>query len=211
MPEFNQLLNSRFSDVAEKLLGLQEQHGVTSVAPEMMPVVVFEMDRPEYSFLKREKLWYGSMNEAALAANFSQIAVINPTGSNLIVVVKGMIIDPLAANVNFQAGYIINLATWTAGTAGAPVARDRRWPIDPVAGHPLPKTQLFGIQNAAAQLHVELRASVPTNTSSLVLPLDYVLIPGSGFGVLNGTLNAQLNATFWGYERTMLPEEQPDT
>lgn len=87
---YNEILGpaARYSRGLARILGLEEQDGVTTVAPELMPVLAIESDRPEWAFLKDEVLGVGRTEVAAVANQTSFVQLFNPSGSNVLIVIE---------------------------------------------------------------------------------------------------------------------------
>jgi hypothetical protein len=88
--------------VARAILGFQEKSPL-ELEDYLRAVVALEVDRPEWSFLRQEKLWASrNMSQAAVAAEFSYIGISNPLDSGSLVVVEFHFSDAPAATLATQ-------------------------------------------------------------------------------------------------------------
>lgn len=206
MAGFNELLAARYNQLVSDLLALGEQHGVRSVAPEVMPVLSIEQDvdaRPEHSFPKSERLWHAYSSRALDAGNFSMVYVQNPAGSGMISVVKCIVIGSTAAGT-LSHGPSNNPP---AGVAGLCNVRDTRWFVS--SGSLNPATRCWNAVSAANQGTINVR--IPASDFR-ILPVNYVLNPGFSYVISGTAINTALDGvSFYGYERAATPEELATT
>jgi hypothetical protein len=203
--KFNELLAARYNDFISALLGLQEQEGVRTVAPEMMPVMIAEGERPEHSFLKAEKKAWGGTTSPAVAAQFSLIQLLNPTGSNLIVTVEKASVG-LAAAGQVRAGILFPRGTVLTNDQGNVGARDTRW-LDPASISGKVAVKILTDSTAAPSIY----AGGPTYRipagQMLELGKDVILLPGYSYLLQHTTVNVAMDGAFEWRERAVLPEE----
>lgn len=201
MGKFNELLAARFNEGLTALLGLGEQEGVRTVAPEVMPVVMMEGERPEHSYLKQERLAIGSVSGPADAANFTYVQLANPTGSNVILTLEQVIVQASVAATLF-----FGTTTTLLATAVGSGVRDSRW------GTPAAPQQPTGSVRTAPNASGALiggalgRYLVAAN-APIALAIPFVISPGFQFSINPAAINILVNATFVWRERAMLPEE----
>jgi len=97
----------RYSDLLRRYLGMKGVSAVSSeLSPEIAPTFVLESERPEWEFLKNEKLMAGVFTVASVALENSVYRLRNPAGSGVVAVVT-----------QFTMG-------WTDSTAVGIVERD---------------------------------------------------------------------------------------
>lgn len=115
----------RYSDLLRRTLGMK---GVTEVAaelsPELSPVFVLETERPEWEFLKNEKLVGATFQKTGEVALASAVRLSNPAASGVVAVFSRMHINSAAAGIilwerNTDQGVLASLLPT--------VARDTRW------------------------------------------------------------------------------------
>lgn len=206
MARFNELLASRYAEGLTALLGLSEQEGITTVAPELMTVVVAESDRTELSYLKQERRCWGSGAAAADAAQFSYVTLINPADSGILVTCESIVVDSSVANL-FDIGWInaAAFATLSALSSASYVARDGRWGI--LNGNVAGQLRNGSGTGGAIQISVNHRVRMPANESRPVYMGEVVIPPGQGIGVTANAINVAVGASFAWRERKFLPEE----
>jgi hypothetical protein len=182
-----------FAEAVRKLFGAEE------VVP---PGIVLEMDRPEYSAEKRERLVMGGGTVAISAGNFSHLAVrVNQTNRRVILVVTHIVL------VAGGAAQTFDIRVGQTLTADAALAS---WLFrDQVAG--APSSQLITrVQAAQAGTSFGVPFPVPANDFRVV-PFPLVLrAPENSpqFVAVVGTAVATaITAFFVGYEKLVRPEQ----
>lgn len=174
---------------------------------ELLPPGIFlELDRPEWRIFKRELDWTtGRLSIAAAAGNNSRVQIQNAVGSNRLIVVTTVL--TFAVTTTFIA------ITIDGPFAAAPVANlalDTRLPF--AAGPGAPQvSSLNGISNAAGGVggyrYADYSQSGPSTWTRFELPRPPVIAPGHNLTVWDTTVNEQLIAFVFGYERPAEPEE----
>jgi len=190
----------RFAELVNRLFQME-----SGDAP-LPPGFILEVDRVEWSFLKRELLWAtGPAFIAAAVGNFGRMQINNPSKDALVVVTGFTVLAGAAASVNIDVS--TNAALIVAGVL-ANTARDMRVPLNSgLTLRPVRST------NAVAN-------NLPA-TSGIIL--ERFLTDGTGFGFSRGgpwilppgvnlectqrvaNQTAVFNA--FGYERPATPDE----
>jgi len=205
MGKFNELLAARYNECVSAVLGLAEQEGVRTVAPELMPIFVLEGERIEHSYLKYEKKAFAGINAPPVAAQFGLIAFLNPVGSNQIMTVEQVSVGMAAAG-QVRVGILFPRGTVLANNAGNAGSRDTRW-LDPANINGKCSGQIFFDSTAAPSFY----AGAPTYRvpagQMLAIPGEIVLMPGYSVMVQHTTVNLGFEAAFTWRERAALPEE----
>jgi hypothetical protein len=172
-----------------------------SVVP---PGVVLASDRPEWQFLRRERLWLANKGLAALPANFNQFILFSPGGFDSIAVITHLITDS-------DSLIGIPAAAVAASNVTSVSLRDGRGGLG-AQGF----TQLGSAQAAASSLPLNgrflLKASVVYGPGLLPPFLTFQRRGGTGAGpgtiVIESTVvNVGQNVWLAGYERLANPEE----
>jgi len=192
----------RWAELANRLFGME-----SADAP-LPPGFILELDRPEWSFLKRELFWTtGLIAVAANVGNFGRMQVANPTASGRISIVKGMAI--VAKATAGQISVSIDGAGIVAGI-GACEALDLRVPLNPGATlHPVGTTQAIA-NNLPAVSGIEIdrfQVAATTDGQSRLTPIIAILKPGDRVEITNRTANELGAFVAWGYERPLTPDE----
>lgn len=169
------------------------------VEPALFPGITLENDRPEWGFLKSERLAAFSGSVTAVAGNNSAFGIFNPTGSRVIATVERY-------QVNVGASSVMGALTQQALALapGTPGVRDGRW--NPQGGSARPVlTAQSGTQVLAVADPILLR--LPASETTLV-ESPIIIPPGWGFVVWCFTVNVNINAFYIHWrERTAQPGE----
>lgn len=78
----------RFGVLVNRLFGLREKYLSIDVAPETLSTFELTSERFEYLFPRGEVPWRIRMSRVADVANFSVVAIVNPPGSGICIVVE---------------------------------------------------------------------------------------------------------------------------
>jgi hypothetical protein len=201
--DFNQLQRTGLTELVRRMLGEELQLG--SVSPELGLMLALEVDRPEWYFLRSERLFStGLLQIAANVGHVGQIDLFNPVGSGIIIVIRGIVIySGIAAQ-----SYTLTLDGGAAGGAAAQnFVLDQRWPLAyRTAG------QNF-IGNAAVGVSGNIIEQRIAQTGALDIIFEtpkvtgLIVAPGRRMNVWCQTQNSALGATIMGYERIARPEE----
>lgn len=87
----NEVLSGRYNAILHKLLSMKEGAPAPTLAPEILPVIVLEDDRPEWAFLAGERLLSVSHQQAGGVGLAPFLALTNPVGSGVILVIEQVI------------------------------------------------------------------------------------------------------------------------
>lgn len=196
----NEIQVGRLSQILARLLSMDEGAPSPTLATDIFPCLVLESDRPEWAQLGGVRLCGARRTDAAVAGQYSHVALRNPTDSGVIVVVRSVCIH--SGSTAYSTLGIRAQATLDATTAG--FARDSRWST---AGAFSSKA-VVGDYTAAVQQTgaviwmVASTASTPNQTR-----LDVVLSPGFELLCTGNAVNVQQSCAFEWYERPILPSE----
>lgn len=212
MGTYNALLEQRYSRLLRIALGLQEQGGVDSVAPELMPVYVLEGERGELARWKGERLGVGQIDVASALNSLSAIQLFNPVGSGVIAWVE-MATGSLPA-LNGSIEFEINNAA-LATLSNAAISRDLRDGIPaavPVTALQIRTAQLFPASlPGTARRIASLRSS--NGQENVYYRAGLVLVPGTGLilhpgdGAGGDAVTQAVRATFAWRERGARADE----
>lgn len=202
----NQLTRGPWTVALKGALGLSKSEGGVERFGETMQPVVDLWSLPEWSFLRDEWLWAGNQTAAAVAAEGSIVALVNPADSGCIVVVEKVSAAGGAA-MSVQLGLELDtVLAATLAAQGTVRARDNRWvlrqnQIAPSAYAFVPPIIRQG-SDPALPLNTALDVVVVATTSiaSFNSP-PYVLRPGTGLWVQGQTVNTSVTAQFSGRAR----------
>lgn len=191
---FNELLSSRWNNLASRFLPVDEQQGVTTVSPDLQLILNIQQDA-DLRYLLAERLAGGWTTAAAAAGQQSFAALRNPSGSGVLAVLESLTLP--TAGLQFDFG-IADAAG--APTSPAPQLRDGRFGVARVPSCVI--TQGTGLAIATSGgLTV-----VPAATEGYQR-MAWVIPPGLAFYVRCGTVNTAFSASFLWRERGYQPGE----
>ncbi len=162
--------------------------------PDLNAAFVLENDRPEWAFLKGERLYMGQLILAAVALEFGQVRVRNPFRSGMISIISFMQASDHsgAGRVEIRRG-----CTLGAQTAGLITPRDGRYGQLQVA------TIIEGETAPALTGTVTFISHIPLANTIAPIPVPIVLAPGHDIFVVNPSVNATTAVSIVGYERAL--------
>lgn len=99
--QHNELRRGEVSRALKNALGDTRQGGLERYGETLTPAIDL-WGRPEWAFLRDEHLWGFSQTVAAVVGEQGGVAVVNPAGSNRIVVVEGATGQSVVANIALQ-------------------------------------------------------------------------------------------------------------
>lgn len=90
MAVFNEIDEGGLNGILTRRLGMPGGSPAPSLAPEIMPQLVLENDRPEWGWPKGEMLVSGNFYQSAVALQLSFVEFINPATSNTIATIRNV-------------------------------------------------------------------------------------------------------------------------
>lgn len=184
---------TRFTAAVRKLLSLKGE------APEPSFGVHIEDERPEFSFVKGERLWAQFNSVTSGAAQLCVVGIRNPANSNVLVVVTRALFGlSAAASVRLETAYVIS------ASAGASMfSLDTRW------GQQATTTQFFAAALAGFGGHIVLEKAAAAKPAYADMMSDsasppIILAPGTECALVGAAVGVQtMDAFFAGYERPL--------
>lgn len=198
----SQIQTGRYSDLLRRLLSMK---GVTDVAselsPEISPIFVLESERPEWEFLKNEKLMSNVFAPSPVAAQQTAVRIRNPSGSGAVAVFTRMWLSA-AIPIGFIAERNTDQGNLT--TVLPTVARDTRT-------QELNASALVASQtsNAAASGSSFWSSNLIGDTPA-INNIPFILTPGNQIQITSLTVNAGLRGTLDWRERRLDVLEEGD-
>src|SRR5213594_721998 len=194
----------RWAELANRLFGME-----SADAP-LPPGFILELDRPEWKWLKRERLWTtGALAVAASVGNVSRIQVINPANSGFVVVVTGArLVNIAVAGTRAQltldgarigAGLVNNLALDTRAPLQAGI---RKVFSQNAIDNSLPNSSGTSIDEKSAGT---ANSDITFDELTSVLPV--ILVPNTNLDLVLVLVNTAIRGVIWGYERPVTPDE----
>lgn len=205
----NEIQNGRVNALLTKLLSMKEGSPAPTLAPEVISALVLESDRPEWAFLKGERLGIGGTTLAAGGAGInSYVAIVNPLGSGVLGVILGFMPSGIVGTSNEWELRFNNAVTTGLVAQNRAINRDLR--SIGVPGGNIPMTlQIFaGAIAAPPGVGSILAQGVAGNsTYSQEIPLDFVLPPGFALLVTDPRGNQPVKVYWRWTERVLDPSE----
>jgi len=200
MSLFNQLGEYGLNQVIARRLTTPGPAPSPTVEPAIFPALVLENDRPEWSWLKGERLCSAAGSQGAVAGQYAQAVINNPVGSNMIATIDYVYLLPGAT----QFGLYITPPAYALAPQVASV-RDGRWSGTPLV--PRAPTCTFAYSSSiGVPLEPIIFRCGPT------LPVEYtqpiIIPPGFTFLIHALAVNIALTAFSIAWrERTAQPGE----
>lgn len=127
MALYNEILVGELGEVLNRRLAMKAGNPAPSLAPEIMPVLGLEMDRPEWHWLGRSLLWGCGGLKTAVAGNRTVAQLRNPLGTNVIAVVERVSVETNATSPVYMDLSNVDIAGSLTQTE-TPRRRDGRIP-----------------------------------------------------------------------------------
>lgn len=195
MGRLNELLGpaANFSRGLATMFGLQEQEGVPTVAPELVPVSDIHA-RPEQWALHGGTLLMGTIQVAAGGAGNTSQCAIEP-GAGEVVIVERLVYQPLASSLQVA---LFSSSTPLTTSTGNLVARDARRIV--TAGGGAASGTRIRTENGVFGGSASTLFNLGTNLVAgevYDIPLDVVLVSPWSLRLANLTSNAVLGNANW--------------
>lgn len=158
--------------------------------------------RPEFALLRGEVLWAQLATLTAVVGEYSGAAIINPTGSGLLVLVNGMVRGGGASFTWGIATEAALVATYAGNTFVATPIDGRKYKPGLLTGTATGPGIVFG-SDPAPQVIASLGQVTTTALTSDERPFQFPIIlrPGQAALIETANVNTGTNAAFWGWAR----------
>lgn len=174
--------------------------GVERLSETLVPVLDI-WRRPEHALLRGEKLFARRVNSAAVAARFSSVELVNPTGSQVLAVVQRIKCSSGNAIIAIDNGAALGVTATTNGIVvdgrNATLGFDSTCTL--VTGD-------FAATVANPQDFVTF-AGGAAGASTFGSDFPWILPPGRKLFMVCDTVNTAINMTVLWWERPLLPNE----
>lgn len=213
MPErlHNALKRSPIADGVKRAIGQHRQgEGGLERWGETLQPVVNPWGMPEWAALRGEQLCAVRSFQAAVAGEYGGIALMNPAGSNTIMVVEDITVatDVVAMNMNLEVVADSTISGTYAVVTNPSCARDRRFKGTTGLSRATFRQGTDPANTFGAQLEQQsalVGPAAPTTRFQVALPC--IIRPGDDLLVVGQTVNVQFRAS-WGWrERQAFPGE----
>lgn len=88
MAQFNEIDEGGLNSILVRRLGMQTGSPAPTIAPELMPMLALENDRPEWGWPKGEMLCSGVFTTGTVVGQYAIVNIVNPTSSGVIGVIR---------------------------------------------------------------------------------------------------------------------------
>jgi hypothetical protein len=201
----NQISRGELTNAMTRALGVTRVEGGVERFGETVTPTLDLWQQPEWALLRQE--FYAGMEQtqAAVAAEFGCVALINPATSGLLVVVEGVNARATVTNMSFilevATEAVIRAALGGVETRG--LFRDRRkFAVSSRV------TTLIGSEATSVGGSLEQFAPTGSGVSGVfTTALPLILPPGHGCVVRGGTLNLAMAVSYGWRERVAYPGE----
>ena len=208
MASFNEIQVGRYNAILHKLLDMKEGAPAPQLGGDIVPAIVLESDRPEWSFLGGMRNCIGGIWRAGGGATlYSKQALVNPVGSNVLAVIDMVSVHSLS-NGRIALQYLSN-GVALIGTTNRQLNIDSRsgW-VGGFGTNPTCQVRFEESVGPTVPGNAFVEWSLPTSGSGQQnIPLNMVIGPGHGLVLIDQVLNQAMN-TFWVWrERVLEPSE----
>jgi hypothetical protein len=205
MARYNEILVGRYNRLIQKLLGMKGDASLFQFSTEMMAVLPL-FNGAENRYLEAWDRFALSVQQGAVAGQFSTMKLRNPVGSNVVAVFEKIAVE-------FSQADEITLQGGTDQTDGATILATvgSSWDLRSQRGQG--STLLASRSGVAAppSMVARARAQQPINTmyDFIVTDVQEVpLLPGTSLQTVNTTANTAHGVTFWWRERLLEESER---
>lgn len=206
MSIYNEILSPRFQNAVKKLFSMKGGQGMRQVSGELIPVLPFPVGA-EFRWLENWDLFALSVSPTGGAGQNAATRIRNPAGSNLVIVVYGLIASVTTA----QAVSIFevpassspgDLTTVASNTNARLDGRGRQQPTAVVS-----QTANYGAVPAVQNINFNLGANQPFQLVQDAIQ-EIPLLPGNTLDVFAGTVATLLGVTYMWRERLLEESER---
>ncbi|SRR5713101_1781229 len=205
MAKFNEILTGRHNKMLTRLFSMKGPAPAPQLAGEIMPVHPF-FSGVENRFLETWNRFMTFGNLGPTVGQTEAIQIRNPPGSNLIAVMEGIIISPIAADRYFFSSSHANVAD--LNNVGTGIL------LDPRAGGPgqVKSVSIISISSGGAgDLGFSLagiRVGATTSFQVIQDPIqEMTVLPGDTLRIRQETANSGASVNFLWRERTLEESE----
>jgi len=203
MPGMNSIEGGRWDNLLRRFFNIKERGVAPSMAPEIVPIVNVEPpDDPTMPFLRDVRTMGAYEELAAVAAEFGQLELRNPTGSNAIITTQEIMLWGTAIT-----GYEVRVQIETAEINQVTKAlRDLRWD-DGTGGLIQRSTGLFLSFTSPARYGIQVWGSRALGDTQVFMRDPIVLPPGYSVFAGVDAVNQIFGGGFVWSERPLEPSE----
>lgn len=204
----------RYSELLRRLLDVPGGSPAIGreISPDLVPVIALEVERPEWSFLKGERLASGTGAIGGAVATRATVRLLNPAGSGMLVVLEEVWVQGEETSFFVTLRWNPTTVTGEAVSAGTRVL-DGRWGADtqPAASVRTNNTLSDGGTGGTNFARIPLISNVAAGgngSTQFAARLSVVLGPGDSIMTVPGADDVNNTTTFLWRERTVPPVER---
>lgn len=192
---YNEIGGGNLDQILQQRFNVKSGGAVApAIAPEIMPVVGLEMDRPEWSALKGEFWFSVALSAAAVVGNFSFAYLQNTLAANLLIVVREMRLTSTSGSVFVRFGAPQGVVNFTGSQQLR--TRDARLPnLSPIQFD-------IGDCNLTASGN-----TLDTLVASEIVQHPLIVGPGDTLTLVSSAVNQLVSVKLYGYYRNLVSGE----
>lgn len=173
----NELGVSRYTNLLQKFLGMDNTSPAPTLAPDVFPVLPVETDTPELLFLKGIKhgMSSNSIQTPAAGNSVKVVCQMLSTQFALACIDEIHIVNGSAAAQQWEHGWLAGFVT-AGWNNTAETLRDNRWGALGVSPQNINALRILTRTNAAPDVFTGQEVSVPAGTTLIIKP-GIVLVP----------------------------------
>jgi hypothetical protein len=190
----------RFNAILGRMLSMAGiQSPAADLSPEISPVLVLEIDRPEWKYLGNERFESGNIGVTSGAAAPGYTRLLNPTGSGVLAIIEKILVHTVTAA---GAIYVVRMAFGQVArtNVGTAVNRDTRFRMGSAA---CTISQDGAAAVGTATESASILASEPRELSSCPI----ILGPGGSVDVGTDAFAKNIEVSYHWRERAIEPFE----
>lgn len=169
------LERGQFADFLRRYLGMTGSTEVAGdLAPELSPVLVLEAERPEWEFLKANRLMACAYSIGPTAGSTSAHRLRNPTGSGVVAIVTyaNFAVEVTSPGTRAVVSASRNPDTGDLSSNTPTIARDTRYPG-------VNTSALIGSAQTVGLTGNTWWSTIVLNDVNVEIPVPFVLTPGN--------------------------------
>lgn len=193
---YNEIGGGNLDQILQQRLNVKGPGAVApTVAPEVMPVLALEVDRPEWSVIKGEVPVSIRVTQNAVVGNFSFAWISLAAGSGLLFVCTRIKVNAASTGVSLRFGNPQGVVT----VAGSQAMRARDSRVSSLA----PIIVQLGDSTTVAGAGNVIDTFVPGDD----IEVPIILAQGQGMTLTTGAVNNNLDVRIYGYYRNLVTGE----
>lgn len=169
------LERGQFADLLRRYLGMTGSTDVAGdLAPELSPVLILEAERPEWEFLKSNRLMSCAYSIGPTAGQTSAHRLRNPTGSGVVAIITyaQYAVEVTSPGTRSVVSATRNVDSGDLSSNTPTIARDTRYPG-------VNTSALIGSAQTVGLTGNTFWSTISLNDTNVEIPVPFVLTPGN--------------------------------